>query len=66
MGSLERRAIELGLLKHGWNRKRAAKDLGISYRCLLYKIQEYDLKPDKDRKAKEIEVEVPAPSQNAA
>ena len=44
MGQVERRAIELTLERSGWNRKKAAKELGISYRCLLYKIQQYDLK----------------------
>ena len=43
MSQVERRAIELTLSKCGWNRKNAAKQLGVSYRCLLYKIQEYNL-----------------------
>lgn len=47
IAQIERRAIELSLERHGWNRKRAAKELAISYRCLLYKIQEYALKPDQ-------------------
>ena len=46
VSNIERRAIELCLEKNGWNRKRTSKDLGISYRCLLYKIQDFGLKPD--------------------
>jgi hypothetical protein len=33
------------LEKTGWNRKEAARQLQISYRGLLYKIQEYELIP---------------------
>jgi DNA-binding NtrC family response regulator len=43
LNQVERRAIERTLGQSGWNRKRAAKELGISYRCLLYKIQQYEL-----------------------
>jgi two-component system response regulator AtoC len=43
LNQIERRAIQLVLNNQGWNRKRAAKELGISYRCLLYKIQQYEL-----------------------
>jgi DNA-binding NtrC family response regulator len=39
----ERNAIGLALEKTGWNRKAAARLLNISYRGLLYKIQEYQL-----------------------
>lgn len=53
--SVERRAIELSLDKHGWNRKKTAVDLGVSYRCLLYKIQEYELKPDAIKDEPEAE-----------
>lgn len=64
MKPLERRAIEVCLVKNGWNRKRAAKDLSVSYRCLLYKIQEYELKqPGKEIVA---ETESDAPSSAAA
>lgn len=41
---VERRALGLALDRHGWNRKATARELGVSYRCLLYKIQQYDLK----------------------
>jgi len=37
---LERRIILKVLQTHNWNRKKAAKAMSISYRALLYKIQE--------------------------
>ncbi|HVH87461.1 MAG TPA: helix-turn-helix domain-containing protein, partial [Terriglobales bacterium] len=37
---LERRIIIKVLHANNWNRKRAAKSLSISYRALLYKIQD--------------------------
>ena len=37
---LERRIILKVLQMHNWNRKKAAKAMSISYRALLYKIQE--------------------------
>jgi DNA-binding NtrC family response regulator len=48
MNEIERRAIQLALDRLGWNRKKAAKDLGVSYRCLLYKIQQYSLQKAKE------------------
>ncbi len=50
-GIIERRAIQKSLGEHGWNRKKTAKDLGISYRCLLYKIQQYNLQKEKSSPA---------------
>jgi transcriptional regulator with GAF, ATPase, and Fis domain len=44
-GEAERGAITGILEKTHWNRKAAARELGISYRSLLYKIQEYQLVP---------------------
>jgi two-component system response regulator AtoC len=38
--ALERRIIRQTLEANGWNRKRAARVLNISYRALLYKIKE--------------------------
>ena len=38
--ALERRVIRRTLEMHGWNRKRAARALHISYRALLYKIKD--------------------------
>ncbi|WP_446744407.1 sigma-54 interaction domain-containing protein [Silvibacterium acidisoli] len=39
----EVRMIQDALNASGWNRKRAATDLNISYRALLYKIQQHGL-----------------------
>ena len=44
-GETERSAIASTLEKTHWNRKEAARQLRISYRGLLYKIQEYQLVP---------------------
>jgi two-component system response regulator AtoC len=41
----ERGAIERVLLQTGWNRKRAARALGISYKTLLQKIRDCGLEP---------------------
>jgi DNA-binding NtrC family response regulator len=40
----ERNAIGLALEKTGWNRKAAACLLRVSYRTLLYKIEQYQMK----------------------
>jgi two-component system response regulator AtoC len=40
---LERKIILRTLIAHRWNRKRAAQDLKISYRALLYKIRQAGL-----------------------
>jgi len=45
----ERRAIGEALAATGWNRRRAARLLRISYRSLLYKIQDYGLVPPGPR-----------------
>jgi two-component system, NtrC family, response regulator AtoC len=42
-GEAERNAIARALEETHWNRKAAARLLSISYRALLYKIQEYQL-----------------------
>ena len=42
----ERRAILKTLTRTSWNRKRAARALGVSYRALLYKIKDYTIRPD--------------------
>ncbi len=39
----ERNAIASALGKTGWNRKAAARLLQVSYRTLLYKIEEYEM-----------------------
>ena len=38
-------AISSALRQTGWNRKRAARMLSISYRGLLYKIRRHNLAP---------------------
>ena len=42
----EREAIEQALLLTNWNRKHAARVLGVSYKTLLQKIHECELEPD--------------------
>ena len=44
-GEAERGAIAHALEETHWNRKAAARLLSISYRALLYKIQDYQLAP---------------------
>lgn len=44
-GEAEKNAITHALEETRWNRKAAARLLGISYRALLYKIQEYRMAP---------------------
>jgi transcriptional regulator with AAA-type ATPase domain len=41
-------AISEALEETGWNRKRAAKLLSISYRGLLYKIRQHNITPPKN------------------
>jgi transcriptional regulator with GAF, ATPase, and Fis domain len=41
----ERRVIELALARSGWNRSRAARELGISRPRLLRKIERHGLRP---------------------
>jgi DNA-binding NtrC family response regulator len=38
-------AISCALQQTGWNRKRAARLLSISYRSLLYKIRRHNIAP---------------------
>ncbi|MGA2966735.1 MAG: helix-turn-helix domain-containing protein, partial [Terriglobales bacterium] len=47
-GETERGAIAHALEQTHWNRKAAARLLNISYRALLYKIQEYHMAPPAD------------------
>lgn len=47
-GEAERSAIAQALEQTRWNRKAAARLLNISYRALLYKIQEYRMAPPND------------------
>ncbi len=45
MGEAEAEAMGEVLRHHNWNRKRAAAELQISYKALLYKIRQYGLSP---------------------
>jgi transcriptional regulator with PAS, ATPase and Fis domain len=45
----EIQAIHYALGKTGWNRKRAAKLLSISYRSLLYKIRRHNITPTAEQ-----------------
>jgi two-component system response regulator AtoC len=47
---LERKIILKVLQNHHWNRKQAAKSLGISYRALLYKIREAGLPSNRSKR----------------
>ena len=42
-------AIANALEESGWNRKRAAGILNISYKAFLYKIRQYDIRPRQNR-----------------
>ena len=44
MKDVERRAIEEALRKHGGNRTRAARELGISLRTLQYRLKDYGIR----------------------
>ena len=51
-GEAERVAIAQALEETRWNRKAAARLLNVSYRALLYKIQEYHLAPPAEPSAR--------------
>jgi DNA-binding NtrC family response regulator len=40
---VESRAISFALRRARWNKKRAAADLGVSYKTLLNKIKDHEL-----------------------
>jgi two-component system response regulator AtoC len=52
---LERKVILKVLQNHHWNRKQAARTLGISYRALLYKIRDAGLPSNRAAKQREAE-----------
>jgi DNA-binding NtrC family response regulator len=54
----EMQAISQALEQTGWNRKRAAQLLSISYRGLLYKIRQHNITRNRD-------VSVPKPAKMA-
>jgi DNA-binding NtrC family response regulator len=45
MEEFERQYISGELERNGWNRTQTARDLGLSYRGLLYKIEKLQLVP---------------------
>ena len=47
VGMVEKELISNVLEKVGWNRSKANKILDISYKTLLYKIQELDIQPSE-------------------
>lgn len=47
----EQKAIRTALEKTGWNRKAAAQLLEVSYRTLLYKIEQYDIRSSETHAA---------------
>ena len=53
----ERAAIAEALEQTHWNRKAAARALNVSYRALLYKIQEYHLVPPSDSLSRMLDSE---------
>ncbi|MFZ0808707.1 MAG: sigma-54 dependent transcriptional regulator [Candidatus Sulfotelmatobacter sp.] len=52
---LERKVILKVLQNHHWNRKQAARTLGISYRALLYKIRDAGLPSNRATRAQDAE-----------
>src|SRR5581483_6290068 len=52
---VERKVILKVVEANGWNRKRAAKSLNISYRALLYKLKEVPVPPEHTRSFKKDE-----------
>lgn len=47
MSEAETELIDKVLQRHNWNRRRAADELQISYKALLYKIRQYGLTPSR-------------------
>jgi len=58
-GEAERTAISRALDETHWNRKAAARQLNISYRALLYKIQQHQMTPPKTQSSEFVDDQVP-------
>jgi two-component system, NtrC family, response regulator AtoC len=63
---LERKVILKVLQQHHWNRKQAARTLGISYRALLYKIRDAGLPSNRALRMKQAEDNSPKSGAGAA
>ena len=61
MRELERKIILKVLQANHWNRKQAARALGISYRALLYKIRDAGLPSSRSARRKPEEGVVAQP-----
>ena len=53
------------LQQHHWNRKQAAKTLGISYRALLYKIRDAGLPSNRALRERQAEKNKPGEAKPA-
>jgi two-component system response regulator AtoC len=62
---LERKVILKVLQQHHWNRKQAARTLGISYRALLYKIRDAGLPSNRALRLRQAEKNIAANSNNS-
>src|SRR5277367_3585343 len=63
---LERKVILKVLQQHHWNRKQAARTLGISYRALLYKIRDAGLPSNRALRLRQAENAMPRTGTGAA
>jgi transcriptional regulator with PAS, ATPase and Fis domain len=63
---LERKVILRVLQQHHWNRKQAARTLGISYRALLYKIRDAGLPSNRALRLQQAEDNANANNSRAA
>ena len=54
MRELERRYLLSELRRHAWNRTQTARELGLSYRGLLYKISRLGLVPPDKQECEPI------------
>jgi two-component system, NtrC family, response regulator AtoC len=60
----ERNAIAAALEKTGWNRKAAARLLGVSYRTILYKIEQHHMSAAESYLSSFSGTRLTAPAQN--
>jgi DNA-binding NtrC family response regulator len=61
----ESKMIQSALETFGWNRRRTAQYLNMSYRALLYKIQQHHLQPWSAMDTKQSVPNSGSPRQNA-